>query len=195
ECEVQEIKALDASSGNTKGSGTVSEKGNANGLENDCSKTWNDQSSRNQSSTSANESSRSRIESSRSGNECSERSNFGNDTEISPSYDTEPIAKVPNSADYNVFVIEKQYNVQPEFVNDTYMMEKNDSKVTSDSSDMSHNARKVDQHATKHENERVLLASSIEKLKADIEANKEIQKDLKKETRLLLKSLINTSLI
>ncbi|GJS72059.1 hypothetical protein Tco_0704900 [Tanacetum coccineum] len=50
---------------------------------------------------------------------------------------------------------------------------------------MSHNVRKVDQHATKHENERVLLASSNEKLKLDIEANKEIHKDLKK---------VNTSL-
>nr|GEY68144.1 hypothetical protein [Tanacetum cinerariifolium] len=45
---------------------------------------------------------------------------------------------------------------------------------------MSHNGRKVDQHAAKHDNERVLLASSIENLKVDIEANNKINKDLKK---------------
>ncbi|GJU45673.1 hypothetical protein Tco_1202939 [Tanacetum coccineum] len=178
ECKMQEVRALDASSGNTESSGIVSDKMSAKNLENDCSETGNDQSLGNESSTSRNASSR-------SGNECSERS-YGNDTDINPSYDTEPMFKVPNSADYNVFAVEKQHTKQPEFINDTYVMEKNDSNITSDSSDMSHNVRKVDQHAAKHENERVLLASSIEKLKVDIEANKEIQKDLKK---------VNTSLI
>ncbi|GJT52929.1 hypothetical protein Tco_0987983 [Tanacetum coccineum] len=113
-------------------------------------------------------------------NECSERSNSGNDTDIRPSYDTEPMTEVPNTADYKVFAIEKQHIEQPDFINDTYVMEKNNSNVTSDSTDMSHNVKKVDQHTRKHENERVLLASSIEKLKADIEENKEIHKDLKK---------------
>ncbi|GKB02188.1 hypothetical protein Tco_0830277 [Tanacetum coccineum] len=56
ECKVQEVKALDTSSGNTYNSGIVLDKGNANMLEN---------------------------ESSRSGNECSERSNSGNDKDIS----------------------------------------------------------------------------------------------------------------
>ncbi|GJX73602.1 hypothetical protein Tco_0312197 [Tanacetum coccineum] len=56
----------------------------------------------------------------RSGNECSKRSDFGNDTNVKPSYDTEPIAE-------------------------------NDSNVTSDSSDMSHNVRKIDQYTAKYE--------------------------------------------
>ncbi|GJX78860.1 hypothetical protein Tco_0327009 [Tanacetum coccineum] len=146
-------------------SGTVSEKGNANGLENDCSKTWNDQSSRNQSSTSANESNISGIKSSRSRNECSERYNLWNDTDICPSYDTKPMAEAPNFANYIVFAVEKQHTVYESY------------------------ARNVDQHATKHENERVLLASSILKLKADIEANKEIQKDLKKVNMFLTQEL------
>ncbi|GJZ79640.1 hypothetical protein Tco_0644477 [Tanacetum coccineum] len=59
------------------------------------------------------------------------------------------------------------------------------SNVTFDSLDMSHNVRKVDQHAAKHDNERMLLASLIAKFKLDIESNKEINKDLKK---------VNTSL-
>ncbi|GKD14331.1 hypothetical protein Tco_1198738 [Tanacetum coccineum] len=62
-------------------SGIVPEKGNAHSSKNDCSKTGNDQSSENQSSTSGNESSRSE-------NECSERSNYGDDMDIRPSYDT-----------------------------------------------------------------------------------------------------------
>nr|GEV42163.1 hypothetical protein [Tanacetum cinerariifolium] len=78
----------------------------------------------------------------RSGNECSERSNCRDDTDIIPSYDIEPMAEVPNIADYNVFVVEKQHTKQPEFINDTHVMEKNDSNVTSDSSDMSHSGRK-----------------------------------------------------
>ncbi|GJY19890.1 hypothetical protein Tco_0392456 [Tanacetum coccineum] len=171
----------------TERSGTVSHKRKkkfCNSLENDCCKTRNDQISGNQSSTSRNESSRSGI---RLGNECSERRNSRNDMDISPSYDTKPMAEVPNSTDYNVLAIEKQHIMQPEFIKYTYVMEKNDSNITFDSSDMSHNVRKVDQHATKHENERVLVASSIEKLKANIEANKEIQKDLQKVNTSLTK--------
>ncbi|GJS00885.1 hypothetical protein Tco_0317393 [Tanacetum coccineum] len=107
--------------------------------------------------------------------ECSKRSNSGNDTDIRPSYNTEPIAEVTNTADYNVFIVEKQHTEQPDFINDTYVMEKNDSNVTSDSSDMSLNVKKVDQYATEHEDERVLLASLIEleKSKQDLEKSKQ----------------------
>ncbi|GJW47703.1 hypothetical protein Tco_0079349 [Tanacetum coccineum] len=45
---------------------------------------------------------------------------------------------------------------------DTESMAEGDSNVTPVSSDMSHNRGKVDQRAAKHENERVLLASSTE---------------------------------
>nr|GEV07354.1 hypothetical protein [Tanacetum cinerariifolium] len=123
-----------------KSSGKVSDKGKANSFENDCSKTGNNQSHGNDSSS---------LE-----NECSERSNSKNDTNISPSNDTEPVPEVPNTTDYNVFAIEKQHTVQPKFINDTYVMEKNDSNITSDSSVMSYNVRKVDHHVEKQENER-----------------------------------------
>ncbi|GKC22992.1 hypothetical protein Tco_1025142 [Tanacetum coccineum] len=136
ECKVQKVKALDASSGNTNNSGIVTKKGNAKSSENDCNKTGNDQSSGNESNTSRNKSSR-------SGNECSEKRNSGNDTDIRPSYDTVQMVEVPNTTDYNVFAIEKQHTVQLEFINDTYVMKKNDSNVTSKSLDMSHNVRKV----------------------------------------------------
>nr|GEV23817.1 hypothetical protein [Tanacetum cinerariifolium] len=101
--------------------------------------------------TSGNENNTSGNESSMSGNKCSEKSNFGNDTNIRPSYDTEPMAEVPNTADYNVFSVEKQH--------------------------MSHNVSKVDQHAA--EDESMLLASLIVNLKLDVDENKMIQKQLK----------------
>nr|GEX92454.1 hypothetical protein [Tanacetum cinerariifolium] len=142
-------------------SGKVLDKGNAKSLENDCSKTGNDQIFWNKSSTYGNRSSR-------TWNECSKRSNSRNDTDIRPSYAIEPMNEVPNTADYNVFDVEKPHAEQPNFINDTYVMEKNDSNVTSDSTDMSYNVNKVDQHAGKHKNERVLLASSIKNLKVDI---------------------------
>ncbi|GJS41385.1 hypothetical protein Tco_0566428 [Tanacetum coccineum] len=87
ECKVQEVKVVNASSGDTTNGGFILDNRNAHSLENDCSKTGNDQSLKKQSNTSGNESSR-------LGNECCERSNFGDDTDIGPSYDTKPMAKV-----------------------------------------------------------------------------------------------------
>nr|GEV04709.1 reverse transcriptase domain, reverse transcriptase zinc-binding domain protein [Tanacetum cinerariifolium] len=188
ECKVQEVKALDANLRNTNSSGIDTNKRNANRSENDCNKTWNDESLGKESNTFGKESNTSGNKRSRPGNEYSERRNFRNDTYIRSSYDTEPIAEIPNNADYNVFTVEKQHTEQAEFNNDTYVMEKNDSNVTSNSSDISHNVRKVDQLVAKHENECVLLASSIEKLKLDIKANKEIHEDLKKVNTSFVKS-------
>ncbi|GJZ01575.1 hypothetical protein Tco_0519536 [Tanacetum coccineum] len=73
ECKVQEVKASDASSGDKDCSRIVSDKGNDQGLEN-------------QSNTSGDESSRSR-------NECNDKSTSGDDTDIRPSYDTEPMVE------------------------------------------------------------------------------------------------------
>ncbi|GKA23581.1 hypothetical protein Tco_0709614 [Tanacetum coccineum] len=78
ECKVQKVKATDASSGDTNCSGIVSDKGNDQGLEN-------------QSNTSRDESNRSR-------NECNDKSTSGDDTDIRPSYDTEPIVEMDQNA-------------------------------------------------------------------------------------------------
>ncbi|GJT27292.1 hypothetical protein Tco_0907567 [Tanacetum coccineum] len=75
---VQKIKALDASSGEKDCSRIVSDKRNDQGLEN-------------QSNTSGDESSRSR-------NECNDKSSFGDDTDIKPSYDTEPMVETNQNA-------------------------------------------------------------------------------------------------
>ncbi|GJU33235.1 hypothetical protein Tco_1176824 [Tanacetum coccineum] len=86
--KVQEVKALNASSGNIESSRKVSNKGNANSSGNDCSKTGNDQSLGNEGSTSGNEISVG------PGYECSEKINSGNYTDIRPSYDAELMAEL-----------------------------------------------------------------------------------------------------
>ncbi|GJT53425.1 hypothetical protein Tco_0988479 [Tanacetum coccineum] len=70
----QKFKHSDASYGRKDCSRIVSEKGNDQGLEN-------------QSNTSGNESSGSR-------NECNDKSTSRDDTDIKPSYDTEPMAEI-----------------------------------------------------------------------------------------------------
>ncbi|GJU51947.1 hypothetical protein Tco_1221502 [Tanacetum coccineum] len=166
----------------TQSSGFVSDNGNAHSLENDCSMTRNDQSSKKQSSTSGNESSR-------LGNKCSERSYFGDDTDIKPSYDTEPMAEVPYTAELNVFAAKTQHTEQPEFLNETSLMEKVDSNTTPNSSDMCNNELKYYQNADDHEVERVMLANLIANLKLDIDENKNIQKQLRKENASLAHEL------
>ncbi|GJS93894.1 hypothetical protein Tco_0800862 [Tanacetum coccineum] len=131
-----------------------------NSSENDCSKTGNNQSSENQGNTSGNESSR-------SGNEYSKRSSFGNDTDIKPSYDTEPMAEVPYTAEYNVFAVETQHTEQPKNMNDTSLMEKVDSNTTPDSSDMCNNEFEDDQNQLRNAN--ATLTHELNECKSDLE--------------------------
>ncbi|GJX21479.1 hypothetical protein Tco_0224156 [Tanacetum coccineum] len=149
--------------------------------ENDCSKTRNDESSGKQSNTSGNESSRSK-------NEYSERSSFGNDTDIRPSYDTKPMDKVPYTTEYNVFAVEIQHTEQPKNMNDTSLMENIDSNTTPDSSNMCNNEIEADQYAD-HEDEHVVLTNLISNLKLDIDENKMIQKQLRKANTTLTHEL------
>ncbi|GJS11648.1 hypothetical protein Tco_0368444 [Tanacetum coccineum] len=169
ECKVQEVKASDASSGDKDSSGIVSDKGNDQSLENH-SNTFGDKSSR-------------------SRNECNDKSTSGDDTDIRPSYDTEPMVEVPYTAEYNVFAVETQHSEQPENMNDTSLMEKVDSNTTPDSSDMCNNEFKDDQNADDHEDERVVLANLIANLKLDIDENKKIQKQLRNANTSLAKEL------
>ncbi|GJX46202.1 hypothetical protein Tco_0271392 [Tanacetum coccineum] len=119
ECKVQKVKASDASLGNNDCSRIVSDKENNQGLEN-------------QSNTS-------RYESSKSRNECNDKSTSGDDTDIRPSYDTEPMVEVPYTAEYNVFAIDTQHSEQHECIINTCVVDKADSNVTLDSPDMCDN--------------------------------------------------------
>nr|GEV43936.1 hypothetical protein [Tanacetum cinerariifolium] len=92
----------------------------------------NDPGSENQSNTS-------RYESSMSRNECNDKSTYGDDTNIYPSYDTEPMVKIPYTAEYNVFTVDTQNSKQPKCINNTCVVEKVDRNVIPDSLDMCDN--------------------------------------------------------
>ncbi|GJR07507.1 hypothetical protein Tco_0790159 [Tanacetum coccineum] len=169
ECKVKEVKSSVASLGDTDSSGIVLDK-------------ENDQSLKNQSNTSGDESSRSR-------NECNDKSTSGDDTDIRPSYDTEPMVEVPYTADYNVFAVETHHSEQPESINNTCVVEKVDSNVIPDSSDMCDNDDQTDQNTEEYNDERVALANLIANLKLDTDENKKIQKQLKKANTSLFHEL------
>ncbi|GJW65787.1 hypothetical protein Tco_0117671 [Tanacetum coccineum] len=150
ECTVQ--NALDASSGDNDCSRIVSDKGNDQGLE-------NDKGLENQRNTSGDESSMSR-------NECNDKSTSGDDTDISPTYDTEP-----------------------ECISNTCVVETGDSNVIPDSPDMCDNDIQNDQNVVECDDERVALANLIANLKLDVDENKKIQKQLKKANASLTQEL------
>ncbi|GJY53666.1 hypothetical protein Tco_0445330 [Tanacetum coccineum] len=174
ECIVQKVKASDAILGEKDCSRIVLDKGNDQGLEN-------------QSNTSGDESSRSR-------NECNDKSTSGDDTDIRPSYDTEPMVEVPYTAEYNVFAVDTQHSEQPECIINTCVVEKVDSNVIPDSPDMCDNEIQTDQNAVECDDERVALANLIANLKLDIDENKKIQKQLKDTTHPLTQELKSTEL-
>ncbi|GKA10311.1 hypothetical protein Tco_0689744 [Tanacetum coccineum] len=75
---------------------------------------------------------------------------------------------------------DRQHSEQPESINDTYVVEKVESNVIPDSSDMCNNDIQADQNAEECDDERVVLANLIANLKLDTNENKKIQKQLKK---------------
>ncbi|GJS04760.1 ribonuclease H-like domain-containing protein [Tanacetum coccineum] len=85
--------------------------------------------------------------------------------------DNSGLEKVHTTNDnYNVFANERQHPKQPEIINDTYVAEQDDSNISPDSSNMCGDEREAYQDDT--DQECVLLASLIEKLKCKIDENK-----------------------
>ncbi|GJT98410.1 hypothetical protein Tco_1093928 [Tanacetum coccineum] len=101
----------------------------------------------------------------------------------------QPLENVQSDDDYNVFAIEIQHSEQPEFISYTYLVEKVDSNVTRDSSDMCTNEWEVDKNVEETEDERVLLASLVSNLKLNVYENKKIQKQLKNANTSLTQEL------
>ncbi|GJX64074.1 hypothetical protein Tco_0298417 [Tanacetum coccineum] len=77
------------------------------------------------------------------------------DNNSGPTYDTEPLEKVYTDDDYNLFATERQHSMQPESINDTYVVETVDSNVNPDLTNMCNNEGKDDQNAKEPENERL----------------------------------------
>nr|GFC46216.1 hypothetical protein [Tanacetum cinerariifolium] len=62
-----------------------------------------------------------------------------------PIFDSEPLQKVSNNDNYNVFAIESEHPEQSKSVNDTYPIEQDKHIVIIDSLDMSYDREQVDQ--------------------------------------------------
>ncbi|GKE37513.1 hypothetical protein Tco_1460918 [Tanacetum coccineum] len=105
-----------------------------------------------------------------------------------PIFDTEPLHKVQNTNDtYNVFAIENKHHEQPESVNDIYLEEQGDTNITVDSLDMCYDREHDD--TDEIDQERDLLASLIEKLKYEINDNKNRNKFLESSNQALVDKL------
>ncbi|GJV82906.1 retrovirus-related pol polyprotein from transposon TNT 1-94 [Tanacetum coccineum] len=89
----------------------------------------------------------------------------------------------------NVYDNVRRHSEQPESINDTYVLEKDDSNVTPDSSNICINDNQVDQNNAECVDERVALANLIANLTLDTEENKTILKQLKKAKASLTQEL------
>ncbi|GJW02596.1 integrase, catalytic region, zinc finger, CCHC-type containing protein [Tanacetum coccineum] len=101
----------------------------------------------------------------------------------------QPLEQVQNHDENNVFANERRHSEQPESINDTYVLEKDDSKVTPDSSNISNNDNQVDQNAAECTDEHAALANLIANLTLDTKENKTILKQLKKANASLNQEL------
>nr|GEV18653.1 hypothetical protein [Tanacetum cinerariifolium] len=116
-----------------------------------------------------------------------------------PIFDYEPMQKVSNNDNYNVFAIKSEHTEQSKSVNDTYPIEQDEHNVIIDSLDMRYDREQVDQDDDDDlVNERDLLASLIKKQKYEIDDSKnqssnnhfkEANNELSKTNKLMYKDL------
>nr|GEZ68082.1 hypothetical protein [Tanacetum cinerariifolium] len=108
-----------------------------------------------------------------------------------PIFDFEPIQKVSTDDHYNVFAIESEHLEQSESVHDTYPIEQEEHNVIIDSLDMSYDREQINQNDDDNDlaNERELLAYLIEKLKCEIDDNKNRNKFLETSNKVLVEKL------
>ncbi|GKA26383.1 retrovirus-related pol polyprotein from transposon TNT 1-94 [Tanacetum coccineum] len=95
-----------------------------------------------------------------------------------------------NNDNYNVFAIENAHPEQPKSVNDIYLEEQGDTNITIDSLDMCYDREHDDQDDTDElDQEHDLLASLIDKLKCEIDDNKNRNKFLESSHKDLVDKL------
>ncbi|GJT41261.1 retrovirus-related pol polyprotein from transposon TNT 1-94 [Tanacetum coccineum] len=84
--------------------------------------------------------------------------------EVSPEESSstgQPLEQVQNHDENDVFANVRRHSEQPESINDTYVLEKDDSNVIPDSSNICTNDNQVDQNAAECVDERAALANLI----------------------------------
>nr|GEY52213.1 hypothetical protein [Tanacetum cinerariifolium] len=102
---------------------------------------------------------------------------------------SEPLEHVQIDIGYNVFANDLQHSEQSESISNSYLVETDDSNVIFDSPDMCDDDIQNDQNDVESDDERDALANLIANLKLDVDENKKIQKQLKKENTTLAQEL------
>ncbi|GJV93069.1 hypothetical protein Tco_1540882 [Tanacetum coccineum] len=118
--------------------------------------------------------------------------------EVSPeesSSTSQPLEQVQNHDENDVFANVRRHSEQPESINDTYVLEKDDSNVIPDSSNICTNDNQVDQNAAECVDERAALANLIANLTLDTEENKTVLKQLKKANASLTQELRSADIL
>ncbi|GJS79124.1 hypothetical protein Tco_0729005 [Tanacetum coccineum] len=116
------------------------------------------------------------------------RVRHGKIQEVSPeesSSTSQPLEQVQNHDENDVFANVRRHSEQPESINDTYVLEKDDSNVIPDSSNICTNKNQVEQKCGECVIRRVALAN----LTLDTEENKTVLKQLKKANASLTQEL------
>nr|GEW50339.1 putative RNA-directed DNA polymerase [Tanacetum cinerariifolium] len=108
-----------------------------------------------------------------------------------PIFDAEPLQKVSNDDNYNVFAIESEHPEQSKYVHNTYSIEQDEHNVIIDSLYTSYDREQIDQNDDDDDlaNELELLASLIEKLKCEIDDSKNRNKFLETSNKVLVEKL------
>nr|GEZ00448.1 retrovirus-related Pol polyprotein from transposon TNT 1-94 [Tanacetum cinerariifolium] len=108
-----------------------------------------------------------------------------------PIFDDEPLQKVSKDDYYNVFAIESEHPEKSETIHDTYPIKQDAPNVIIDSLYMSYDIEEIDQNDDDNDlaNEHKLLASLIEKLKCEIDENKNRKKILETSNKVLVENL------
>ncbi|GJY44737.1 hypothetical protein Tco_0432950 [Tanacetum coccineum] len=121
-----------------------------------------------------------------------EQADWRDDTNVElEDQELEPLQKVQNNDDnYNVFAIKCEHPEQPESVIDTYPVEQDEHNIIIDSLDMNYDREQDDQNDNDDlVKERDFLASLIEKLKCEIDDNKNRNKFLETSNKALVDKL------
>nr|GEW21494.1 hypothetical protein [Tanacetum cinerariifolium] len=112
--------------------------------------------------------------------------------DFGPIFDSEPLQKVSNDDNYNVFAIKSEHPKQSKSAHDTYPIKQDEHNVIIDSLDMSYDIEQIDQDDDDDDdlaNERELLASLIEKLKYEIDDSKNRNKYLETSNKVSVDKL------
>nr|GEW37309.1 hypothetical protein [Tanacetum cinerariifolium] len=95
-----------------------------------------------------------------------------------PIFDSEPLQKVQNNDNYNVFAIESEHPEQSKSVNDTYPIEQDEHNMIIDSLDMSYDIEQIDQDGDYDD----LANEHLKKFQAELDRHNDVKyasKDLK----------------